>query len=345
MPRGPIWTIFILMSASIVTAALYHTYDLSRRGGDKARPTFTWGMSSSSPVAKVEDDCSADRLYWESEFGRLAPIYREARWRRNQDYPYDCMTLGISNTQKIHPGANHYWCVENGMSEVKNPCVSSTIVNVMDNLIGDVTDCFELPSKEFLAVAAQRALLPMNCNTNTSTEKINTEFLESSEKTSCQRVNYMAKMRIASAMKHDSCKGIQSPFGPIVQLGFALHQIQSDFEVQWKETDHQVEQLGFDEAQRQQLRAWSYFLAAETGVDTAIAMTDQFLHSLGETSPSTGRSLSSIKAPAEINLRSSFATYLKGKLSKEKFAAMDRISNWIEVAKPLGGQCVPEGIQ
>lgn len=344
MPRGPIWTIFILMSASIVTAALYHTYTLSKAGERGPRPSLTWGLSASQTVAQMEADCSNDRLYFENELSRLAPIYRETRWRRNQDYPYECITLGLTNTARISPGTNHYWCLESGLGEVKKPCVSPTLVNVVDNLVGDVTDCFDLPSREFLAVAAQRALLPMNCMKGVSSEKLDSDYLLQSEKISCQRVNSLAKLRIASAQKQDSCAGLAGPFVPLIQLGFELHQIQVDFEKQWRETDHQVEQLGFDESQRQQLRAWSYFLSVEAGVDSAIAMTDRFLQSLGEETPGAGRSLSSIKSPGEINLRGAFLTYLRTKLHKDKFNALERIANWIEISQPLKGQCVPDAI-
>ncbi len=342
MPRGPIWTIFILMSASIVTAALYHGYDLSRAGGKGLQTSFAWSSSSSSVYAQVENDCSNDKLYFEHEFARLAPIYRELRWRRNQDYPAECVTLGLLNTSRIHPNANSFWCSEKGAVELKSPCVSSTLVNVVDNVIGDVTDCFDLPSREFLAVAAQRALLPLNCLATTSDEIIDSDFLEKSEKISCQRVHSVAQFKFGGPADKSasSCRGLQTPFASLVRLGFSLHRMQNDFDSQWKETDHQVEQLGFDESQRQQLRAWSYFLSAENGVDSAIQMTDHFLKSLGDEQP--GRSLSSIKSPGEINLRRDFIVYLKSKLPKEKFAALDRLANWIEVTQPLKGQCVPD---
>lgn len=344
MSRRPIWTIFILMTASIMTAGVYHTWQLSHLHERSGLSNFASHLGAKKSFA-VENDCSGDRLYLEKEISRMAPIFREPRWRRTQDFPKECVLGSLNFAATVAPEAGHYWCSEHGLYEVKPPCASETFVNVIDNVIADITDCFEIAPRDFLVLAAERSALELNCvkaQGDHPTDLKAMAVLQKHEKVSCDRVQMLAQAQILPNLKGkvaEVCEGLKTPFLPLIQMASHLQKLQSEFDSHWAANEMR---LNLDDNQRLQLRGWSYFLASEIGTDRAVDLAENFIRTLPET---PGRGLSS-EGEGHHGFSEKYLQFLKGQTDAKTYQSFERVLTWqnLMFANSLKAQCLPDSL-
>lgn len=285
MLRHPIWTIFSLMVASIVVAASYQTWRLSRLDPERPGLFSSWSRlvaRAKSTMAATESDCSRDRLYIETLTRNLPPIFREARWRKSHDLPSQCVLTSLVDHSVVQPNLNYTWCSDEGLFGAKPPCVTELFVNVIDNAISDITDCFDLSAREFLAIASARSVLPLSSWDEIKLHPLSGPTLgpiEDLTKGSCQRAKALAELEIP-VKDSTTCGGLEKPFRSLVELGQHLQQLQKDFEIQWAQDMESMTDLSIPEEQRDWLQAWAFLLASEIGPPAAVGLVKDFLTSL-----------------------------------------------------------------
>ncbi|PWU13522.1 MAG: hypothetical protein C5B49_14520 [Bdellovibrio sp.] len=185
--------IFILMCSSIICAAIYHAWDLSKHHEKFWHSSATKiELNADEADESVEHDCPSSRLYLEPFLSSLPPMFREDRWHRAHDFSRDCARLTLLHAEEFgHTNRLAFCQAGRGMVAVDRPCATEKLINVYANALGDIADCYDLSAREFLSLALVHGLLSPAREWERSLPK-DVSLQVVGERSSCQRLRALA---------------------------------------------------------------------------------------------------------------------------------------------------------
>jgi hypothetical protein len=321
--------VMVFVAASIATALLYHRWqkgslagpnsvsselplleqvrDLFRRGQDQS-------VESDSQIFEFETaaDCDPDRNYLSSEVDKFPPIYRDVRARAAADFPRACLTYMMKRqalTWGPESGRTEFAQCANASSVAKpglhKPCVSENYVNVVYNLFGDVTSCFEIPQKEFLPKLFAESGFHLNAmsagfsagighlspaeiqNANVSFDQIKTR-VQNSDLESCKRLRpYLDKIQALPIQTSEKAgKGVcsvmappQNPLRNLIYLAikYEQHAVVVREGLKQYEIISLLQQAGLKRVESEQLQQLLITLGFDAGPRSAVLYLKNFI--------------------------------------------------------------------
>ena len=320
--------VMVFVAASIATALLYHRWqngsftnpasfsseqplieqvrDLLRNGKDK-----TVGSDSQIFEFETAAECGPDRNYLTAEVEKFPPIFRDVRARAAADFPRACLTYMMKRQALTSAPANlpaqFAHCPSAGGSAkagLQKPCVSENYVNVVYNLFGDVTSCFEIPQKEFLPKLFAESGFHLNAmsagfsagighlspveiqNANASFSQIKSR-IQDSDLESCKRLRpYLSKIQALPAQTLESADGgvcsvmapPQNPLRNLIYLAikYEQHAVAVREALKRYEISSLLQQAGLQRVETEQLQQFLITLGFDAGPHSAVLYLKNF---------------------------------------------------------------------
>lgn len=295
--------VLLFVAASIGVALAYHRWQGSLAGQanfSSELPAFERAQPADFEFEKTEE-CGAERTYLEAEIEKFPPVFRDVRARAAADFPRACLTYMMKRQSLTKEGASFARCPASegaaGGGSPK-PCVSENYVNVVYNLFGDVTSCFEIPQKEFLPKLFAESGFHLNAmsagfdagighlspveiqHANASFESFKTR-IASSDLDACKRLKpYLSKVQAFPAGEN-SCGLMMPPQNPLRNLVYlAIKYDQHAKAVQKALARYDVveslRQAGFRGFEPEQLQQVLITLGFDTGPIAAVLYMKNF---------------------------------------------------------------------
>jgi hypothetical protein len=185
--------------------------------------------------------CSGLRQTYENSFRLASPIFRETRAKRSAEFPRACLLYAMKNS--MGTGATK----SNSLSTCKDAagtpqrggfksCVTQTYVNTIYNYYSDVTDCLDVPQRDFIPKIFNESGFHPNALgagldagigqlTSIAIAEANKKFhhfrdsVVASAKISCQRLASQVKsMKPKASSPAARCGLMAAPENPLVNL-------------------------------------------------------------------------------------------------------------------------------
>lgn len=346
MSRQPIWTIFILLIASIFTAGLYHGLSLFKRDETGLSLGIAFSVAEDEGLEfESRNECPTERAYLEQGLSVLPPILREQRWRRSQDYQVGCVHLALTSVKQIDSRTQYHSCVQGKVTRAKSPCATEALVHSIDNAVADIADCFELSSRELLsAVVASQAI-----NFGVEKEAVLAQVEDAdlivsvshlAYRDSCQRLSLLSRHQIFKTGDPSlmECQALQLPFRRMIAVGAKLKEAQSRFESEWSQLDldARADDANINDVEQSRAKAWLSLASLVAGEDYAIASARDFITQALERKPASADPLTP-----------RWKEVAKERLPKSAVDFVDRLENWVSLAETSSLRargCWPEAL-
>ncbi|PIS11839.1 MAG: hypothetical protein COT73_01795 [Bdellovibrio sp. CG10_big_fil_rev_8_21_14_0_10_47_8] len=270
------------------------------------------GIDSTYFQFESSQTCDPSRNYLKKDLQEIPALYREERSASSADFPRACMTyiMRMANADAEVVSSSVYAMCPNKKGKPQRgnfkPCITETYVNSVYNYFADLTDCMDVPQREYLPKLYNESGLHLNLLgrgfdagigqlVEPSIEDANDDFenyrakIARSDKASCQRLApYIAKLKPVPPKADFRCQLLTAPESPLLNMFYVMikfHQDHRSIERRLDEYDilEKMRVLGLTEGsgdrqfQKEQLIQMLLILAYNSGATGAVSKLDDYL--------------------------------------------------------------------